>query len=113
MLAVYGLKTCDTVRKALKWLEAEGIAYAFHDVRAEGVEEARVRRWAASLGWESVLNRRSTTWRDLPPGDTAHVDEARAVALMVAHPALIKRPVFEREGLILNGFTDEVKNRLK
>lgn len=113
MLTVYGIKNCDTVKKALKWLEGEGIAYAFHDLRADGLDAAEVRRWVDALGWESVLNRRSTTWRELSDQDKDGLDAAKAVALMVAHPTLVKRPVFVSKAMILNGFTDQVRVSLK
>ena len=112
MLTVYGIKTCDTVKKALKWLEAEGIAHTFHDFRADGLERAEVQRWVDALGWESVLNRRSTTWRELSDDDKNGIDAAKAVVLMCGHPTLIKRPVFVGNDLILNGFTDDVRARL-
>ena len=95
-----------------KWLDDQGIAYAFHDFRADGLKGADVERWAATLGWESLLNRRSTTWRELPDGEKENLDGDKAVALMVANPTLIKRPVFVGNGLILNGFTDAVRARL-
>ncbi len=98
MLVVHGLKNCDTCRKARKWLDAEGIAHRFHDLRADGVDPATIAVWCAALGWEAVLNKRGTTWRKLPDRETANLDEARAIALMAAHPALVKRPVFELGG---------------
>lgn len=112
MLSVYGIKNCDTVKKALKWLDAQGIAYTFHDFRANGLSDADVKRWIDALGWESLLNRRSTTWRELPDPQKKNLDADTALTLMVAHPTLIKRPVFEGNGLILNGFTDAVRARL-
>lgn len=112
MLTVYGIKNCDTVKKALKWLDTKGIAYAFHDLRADGLEVATAQRWVDALGWESALNRRSTTWRELPETDKADIDAAKAVRLLVSHPTLAKRPVFEVNGLIFNGFTDEVRAKL-
>jgi len=112
MITVYGIKTCDTVRKALKWLQSEGIAYAFHDFRADGLETATVQRWVDALGWESVLNKRSTTWKQLSDMDKDGLDEAHAVALMVTHPTLVKRPVFELESTILQGFTDDVRRQI-
>ncbi len=104
MLHVYGLKNCDTCRKALKWLAAEGARHEFHDVRADGLEAADMARWVASAGWEQLLNRRGTTWRKLDDADKADVDEISAQTLMLAHPALIKRPVFEAGNRIVVGF---------
>lgn len=112
MLTVYGIKNCDTVKKALKWLDAEGIEHTFHDLRADGVDEATVARWIDALGWESVLNRRSTTWRQLSEKDKEGLNEKRAATLAVEQPTLIKRPVFEGNDLILNGFTDKVRDAL-
>jgi len=121
-LTVHGLKNCDTCRKALKWLAAEGIEHAFRDVRADGLDATDLKRWADALGWQALLNRRGTTWRGLPDADKARVGddaaaesaEAAALALMETHPALIKRPVFDRGGATVRvGFTDEVKDWVK
>ena len=112
MLAVYGIKNCDTVKKALKWLDAEKIAYTFHDLRSDGLTLETARRWVDALGWESALNRRSTTWRALPQSDKLDLDPARAAALLVRHPTLAKRPVFEKNNMIINGFTDCVRAEL-
>jgi len=112
MITVYGIKNCDTVRKALKWLEAGGIQHAFHDFRADGLDAATVQRWVDAKGWESVLNKRSTTWKQLDDATKAGLDGDGAVALMVAHPTLVKRPVFELENTILQGFTDDVRAQL-
>jgi arsenate reductase (glutaredoxin) len=95
VLTVYGLKNCDTCRKALKWLEAEGLSYHFHDVRADGLSSADVKRFAEAVGWEALLNKASTTWRGLSDSDKDGISAAKAVKLMAAHPALIKRPVFD------------------
>lgn len=104
MIAVHGLKNCDTCRKALKWLQAEGMPHRFHDVRADGLDADMLAKWVAAAGWETLLNRRGTTWRGLPDSDKADIDEARASALMLAHPALIKRPVFDTGTAIVIGF---------
>lgn len=112
MITVYGIKTCDTVRKALKWLAQMGVAHTFHDLRSDGLEAATVQRWVDARGWESVLNKRSATWGQLSEADKQDLDETRAVKLMAAHPTLVKRPVFEGEGVLLQGFTDEVRQKL-
>jgi len=112
MITVYGLKNCDTCRKALKWLDAEGLEHRFHDLRKDGVGEDAIGRWIAACGWETVLNKRGTTWRGLPGADREAAGEATAAALMKAHPALIKRPVFEVDGRVVIGFKDEQKARL-
>lgn len=95
VITVYGLKTCDTCRKALAWLKDEKIAHRFVDVRADGVKKTDVSRFARAVGWEKLLNKASTTWRELDEGVKSNLDEALAIALMVEHPTLIKRPVFD------------------
>lgn len=104
MTTIYGIKTCDTVRKARAWLDARGIAHRFHDYRAERIDEARLRGWARVLGWEKLLNRSGTSFRALPDADKADLDEAKAIALMLANPTLIKRPVLEADDALLLGF---------
>jgi Spx/MgsR family transcriptional regulator len=100
----YGIPGCDTVKKARAWLDAKGIDYAFHDYKKEGADPARLRRWIAAKGWETVLNRRGTTFRQLAETDKADLDAGKAVALMQAHPSTIKRPVVEHPGGLLVGF---------
>ncbi len=109
-LNLYGLKNCDTCRKALKALESAGCDAAFHDVRADGVAKAQITKWAKAAGWETLLNTRSTTWRGLSDKDKANVSEARAIALMMEHPALIKRPVIEADGAVYVGWSKDVQN---
>lgn len=104
MIHFYGIPNCDTVKKARAWLEAQGIDYTFHDYKKEGADPARLERWAAEMGWETVLNRRGTTFRQLPDADKADIDAAKAVRLMAAHPSTIKRPVVEHSGGLLIGF---------
>ena len=94
-LTVYGLKTCDTTRAARKWLDAHGVVHAFRDVREEPLDRATLERFVRALGWERVLNRRSTTFRTLDAADRNGIDEAKAIMLMVAHPALMKRPLVD------------------
>lgn len=113
MITVYGIPNCDTIRKVRAWLEAEGIAYRFHDYRKDGVDRAMIDAWARELGFEALLNRRGTTWRGLPAADTAAIDAGKAVALMAAHPALIKRPLLDLGTERLVGFTPEVQARLR
>jgi Spx/MgsR family transcriptional regulator len=100
----YGIPNCDTVKKARAWLEAKGIAYAFHDYKKEGADPAKLRQWSAAKGWETVLNRRGTAFRKLDPAQTADLDADKAVPLMVASPSTIKRPVVEHPGGLLIGF---------
>ena len=111
-LTLYGLKNCDTCRKALRFLKDAGIEHGFVDVRADGVSGDQIAGWAEQAGWEVLLNRRGTTWRGLDEADKAGVDAAKAVSLMAAHPALIKRPVIEHKGKVHVGFSDETKNLL-
>jgi arsenate reductase len=114
MLKMYGLKNCDTCRKARKWLDAEGISHTFIDVRAGDFTATDVARWAKTVSVDVLLNKRGTTWRGLSAGDQAEAETpSGAVALMGAHPALIKRPVFEMSDGIYVGFTDDVKAALK
>ncbi len=112
MIDVYGLKNCDTCRKALKWLAGNGLEHRFHDFRRDGLDTQKLGRWAAACGWETLLNRRGTTWRGLDDADKDGIDGAKAAALMTAHPALIKRPVFEAAGRVIVGFKDEQRKLL-
>jgi Spx/MgsR family transcriptional regulator len=105
---LYGIKTCDTMKKARAWLDERGVAYAFHDYKTQGIDRARLEGWVRSAGWETLLNRAGTTFRKLPEEDRAGVDEGRALALMLDQPSMIKRPVFEREGQIIVGFKPEI-----
>jgi arsenate reductase len=110
MITVYGLKNCDTTRKALKWLEARGTPHRFCDVRADGIDLVKVTAWADAVGWQTLLNTRGTTWRGLPEPVRAATGDDTAAALMVDHPALIKRPVIETaRGLIVGFKTEQVK----
>ena len=104
MIDFYGIPNCDTVKKARTWLEAEGIPYKFRDYRANGLDRSDVERWVKALGWEKVLNKASTTWRELPDAEKAGVDQARAIGLMLQHPTLVKRPVLETGGAVSVGF---------
>jgi len=103
-MILYGIRNCDTVKKARAWLDARGILYAFHDYKIAGIDEPRLRSWAAELGWEKLLNRAGTTFRKLPDSDKAGLDEDKAIALMSAQPSMIKRPVLDRGGRRILGF---------
>ena len=105
-ITVFGIPNCDTVKKARTWLEARGIAYAFHDYKKAGADAAQVARWVEAAGLDLVLNRAGTTFRKLPEADKAGIDAAKAVALMVAQPSLIKRPIVEYPGGLLVGFKE-------
>jgi len=108
MLTFYGIPNCDTVKKARSWLDARGTAYAVHDYKKAGVDEASLRRWVVSLGWETVLNRAGTTFRKLPDADRADLDADKVIALMLAQPSMIKRPILEGDGVLLAGFRPDV-----
>ncbi|MEK1926789.1 MAG: ArsC family reductase [Rhizobium giardinii] len=111
-VTIYGIKNCDTMKKARTWLDGQGIAYDFHDYNAAGISQETLRRWCAALGWETVLNRAGTTFRALPDADKAGLDEGRAIALMLAQPSMIKRPLLDRDGAFTAGFKPEVYERI-
>jgi len=104
-MILYGIRNCDTVRKARAWLDARGIAYDFHDYKAAGIDEPRLRSWAAELGWEKLLNRAGTTFRKLPESAKAGLDEDKAIALMLAQPSMIRRPLLDLGDRRLLGFS--------
>ena len=108
MIIVYGIKNCDTVKKARAWLDTHQIAYGFHDYKTAGVDPARLAGWVESQGWETLLNRAGTTFRKLPDADRQDIDRDKAIALMVAQPSMIKRPVVEYPGGLLVGFKPEI-----
>ncbi|MGK6353143.1 ArsC family reductase [Parapedobacter sp. DT-150] len=112
---VYGIKNCNTVKKALSWLEENNIAYTFHDFKKEGVSEEKLQAWEHQVGWEPLVNKRGTTWRQLSPAEqNAVVDAASANELMQAKTSLIKRPVIESPTGVLLGFDEaEYNNTLK
>ena len=107
MTTIYGIKNCDTMKKARAWLDKKGVAYDFHDYKAAGIDRARLEGWARKVGWEVLLNRGGTTFRKLPDGDKEGLTESKAIALMVAQPSMIKRPVLECGGKLLVGFKPE------
>ncbi|MEE3625330.1 ArsC family reductase [Nitrospirillum sp. BR 11752] len=106
-VTLYGIKNCDTMKKARDWLAQRGIDYAFHDYKAEGIDTARLEAWCAALGWETVLNRAGTTFRALPEAARQDLDAAKAVALMQAQPSMIKRPILDLDGTLMAGFKPE------
>jgi len=107
-ITLYGIKNCDTMKKARAWLDGHGVAYAFHDYKTAGIDRARLTRWAGQVGWETLLNRAGTTFRKLADADKQDLDAAKAVALMLAQPSLIKRPVLDGDGRLLVGFKPEL-----
>ncbi|MGY4398262.1 arsenate reductase [Sphingomonas sp. UYAg733] len=104
MTVMYGIKNCDTIKKARTWLANHHVAYDFHDYKSAGIDAVTLRRWAGIVGWEVLLNRAGATFRALPDGDKANIDESKAIALMVAGPSMIKRPVLDTGATILVGF---------
>lgn len=112
MITLYGIKACDTMKKARTFLEARGLTYVFHDYKVEGVTAERLREWAAVVGWEKLLNRSGTTFRKLPETDRADLSESKAIALMVANPSMIKRPVLVAGDTLLVGFRPDEYERL-
>jgi arsenate reductase len=106
--ALYGIRNCDTMKKAWTWLDQHGVAYAFHDYKKAGIERAKLEAWAGEVGWEVLLNRAGTTFKKLPDADRAGLNAAKAIALMLAQPSMIKRPVLESGGPLLVGFKPEV-----
>lgn len=107
-ITLYGIPNCDTVKKARNYLEGRGIAYAFHDYKKAGIGAADLKRWANEVGWETLLNKAGTTFKKLPDADRADIDEDKAIALMLANPSMIKRPVVEGGKSLLVGFKPEV-----
>ncbi|MCA0058262.1 MULTISPECIES: ArsC family reductase [unclassified Mesorhizobium] len=107
-ITIYGITTCDTIRKARVWLDGHDVPYRFHDYRAEGIEAGRLDGWVRKVGWEKLLNKGSTTFRELPDKDKQGLDEKKAKALMLAKPTMIKRPVLEVGDRILVGFKPDV-----
>jgi arsenate reductase len=104
-VTIYGIKACDTMKKARDWLGGHGVDYEFHDYKAQGVDRATLEVWARAVGWEVLLNRSGTTFRKLPDADRQDLTEAKAIALMLAQPSMIKRPVLETgAGAPLVGF---------
>jgi arsenate reductase len=107
-ITIYGIKNCDTMQKARAFLDKKGVAYEFHDYKTQGIERARLENWAKKAGWETLLNRAGTTFKKLPDKDKTNVTEKKAIALMLAQPSMIKRPVLEFPGgKLLVGFKPE------
>lgn len=104
---IYGIRNCDTMKKARTWLESHGVAHEFHDYKVSGVEAAKLVGWVKVVGWETLLNRAGTTFRKLPDRAKQNLDEAKAIRLMLEYPAMIKRPVLEHGRNLLVGFTPE------
>jgi arsenate reductase len=106
-ITIYGIKNCDTMKKARAWLDQHGVAYAFHDYKAGGIERDRLETWSRDVGWETLLNRAGTTFRALPDKDKNGLTKKKAIALMSAQPSMIRRPVLDVGGKLLVGFKPE------
>ena len=107
-IIVYGIPNCDTVKKARNYLDGRGLSYQFHDYKKAGVTAADLERWSKVVGWEKLLNKAGTTFKKLPDADKADIDETKAIALMIANPSMIKRPVVEDGKTLLVGFAPAV-----
>ena len=106
-ITIYGIRNCDTMKKARAWLEAHGLDHDFHDYKTEGIDRAKLEAWAKAVGWEVLLNRAGTTFRKLRVDAKENIDERKAIKLMLEQPSMIKRPVLERGRTLLVGFTEE------
>ena len=105
MTTLYGIRNCDTVRKARRWLDENGVAYSFHDLRTDGLDKQTLQDWEKTLGWEQLLNRRGTTWRKLPATERDAINRNRALRLMLEQPAIIKRPLLAVNRQLHLGFS--------
>ena len=108
MITVFGIKNCDTIKKARNWLTDQGIEYQFHDFHANGIDRDKIETWIQQAGWETVLNRRGTTWRKLDAAIQDTVNRDNVAALLAEHPAMIKRPVLDIDGDISIGFKPDL-----
>jgi arsenate reductase len=106
-ITIYGIRNCDTMKKARAALDRRGVKYGFHDYKTQGIDKAKLEGWARKVGWETLLNKAGTTFRKLPDKDKDNVTEKKAIALMLAQPSMIKRPVLEASGRLLIGFRPE------
>jgi arsenate reductase (glutaredoxin) len=107
-ITIYGIKNCDTMKKARAWLDKRGVDYAFHDYKTAGIDRERLERWSKKVGWETLLNRSGMTFRKLPEKDKSGLDAKKAMTLMLAQPSMIKRPVLDLGGgKLLVGFTPD------
>jgi arsenate reductase len=107
-ITIYGIKNCDTMKKARAWLDQRGVEYAFHDYKTAGIDRGKLEGWAKKVDWETLLNRAGTTFRKLPDKDKEALTEAKAIKLMLAQPSIIKRPVLDVDGRLLVGFKPAV-----
>jgi arsenate reductase len=107
-ITIYGIKNCDTMKKARAWLDSHGVTYMFHDYKVAGIERKQLEGWSREVGWETLLNRAGITFRKLPDADKENLTEKKAIALMLAQPSMIKRPVLDRGGRLLVGFKPDI-----
>ena len=107
MIKVYGIKNCDTVKKACSWLTKNNIDYQFHDFRKDGLTKVKVKLWSSKIDWEILLNRRGTTWRKLSDSEKDSINKTNAIKLMTEQPTLIKRPVIEHDNTVMVGFSED------
>jgi Spx/MgsR family transcriptional regulator len=107
-ITIYGIKNCDTMKKARAWLDSQGVNYDFHDYKSEGIAKDKLKQWSAEVGWETLLNRAGTTFKKLPDADKEGLNESKAIALMLAQPSMIKRPVLDLGNKRVVGFKPEV-----
>ena len=107
-ITIYGIKACDTMKKARDWLAANGVIHAFHDYKQVGIDRATLQQWVDQVGWDVVLNRAGTTFRKLPDADRQDLTSDKAVALMLAQPSMIKRPILDVDGRLTVGFKPDI-----
>ena len=112
MTTIYGIKNCDTMKKARTWLDGHKIVYSFHDYKTAGIDKPTLEGWVKKVGWEVLLNRAGTTFKKLPDADKEAITEKKAIALMLAQPSMIKRPVLEAKGKLTVGFKPEAYKAL-
>jgi Spx/MgsR family transcriptional regulator len=106
-VTIHGIRNCDTMKKAFAWLDGRGVAYRFHDYKSAGLDRALLEGWVKALGWEALLNRAGTTFRKLPDAEKGGLTEQKAIALMLAQPSMVKRPVLDASGRLLVGFSPD------
>jgi arsenate reductase len=111
-VTIYGIRNCDTMKRARAWLDKRGVEYEFHDYKVAGIDKARLQGWMKRVGWETLLNRAGTTFRKLPDKDKQNPTEAKALALMLAQPSMIKRPVLDSGGKLTVGFKPDIYDKL-
>lgn len=107
MITLYGIKNCDTMKKAMRWLDEHGVEYRFHDYRKDGIDAKQLKSWEQELGWETLLNRRGQLWRKLPQTNRDRIDRASALQVMLDNPGIIKRPLLDTGSLRVIGFDPE------